>query len=241
MKNLSERPQNLNFGKNTPKVSCIICRKEMGVNAWPRHTERRCEFYLGKNKKSSKKSGKKQAWNKGLSKHTDYRVAQQAKTYKNRYKLGQITQQPKASDEQITYRNNCKFKFNVFNYPKLFDLDLLKIHGWYHPIKNPNGISRDHRVSIKYGWLNNISPKYMSHPYNCELLLHVDNTCKKTNNSIGIDELMNLVDNVPMTGKATVQPAKLKNEGLKPSWHFKKSCCERCSTDFFSKTKRKYC
>ena len=42
---------------------------------------------------------------------------------------------------------------------------------------------------IKEGFLNKIDPKIISHPANCQLLLHKDNIKKYINSSITLNEL----------------------------------------------------
>lgn len=80
----SIRPQNLNFGSRIPKVSCIKCKKEMGVNNFAKHNDRRCIYW-------SKKAGiiprgTAGGWNKGLTKETDQRVSNIAKINSKRKK-----------------------------------------------------------------------------------------------------------------------------------------------------------
>jgi hypothetical protein len=97
-----------------------------------------------------------------------------------------------------TMRNRYQFTFNVYKYPELFDLELVRIHGWYSPgnrgPKNNNGVSRDHRVSVSEAIRNNYDPYYITHPLNCELMRHTENKNKYTGSSIKYDELVLLVD-----------------------------------------------
>lgn len=115
--------------------------------------------------------------------------------------------------EYRVYKEKCIFKFNLFDYPDLFNLDLIYEHGFYSAsnTKNPNlnGVSRDHKISVKYGYENNINPYIISHPLNCELLLHKDNQIKKSNCSISVEELEQLIKTfdygqVPERSKGTV-------------------------------------
>lgn len=95
------------------------------------------------------------------------------------------------------YRCDCKFNFNPYRYPKLFDLELLKIYGFYSPSnKNNNieGVSMDHKLSIVEGFSNNVDPYYMSHLMNCQLLKHSDNIRKHSKSSLTVSELKLLVD-----------------------------------------------
>lgn len=100
--------------------------------------------------------------------------------------------------EYQKYRADCRFKFSLSDYPDRFDFSLIEEHGWYKASNrgdNPNGISRDHAVSIKYGWQNGIPAEVIAHPANCILLQHGDNRKKQTSCSMTIDELMRRIDN----------------------------------------------
>lgn len=90
------------------------------------------------------------------------------------------------------YRHKCKFKFNVYHYPNEFNLKLLKEHGWYKATNNGNninGVSRDHKYSVKRGFENNVDPEIISHPANCKLMIHPKNIYKKAKCSITLQQL----------------------------------------------------
>jgi len=93
------------------------------------------------------------------------------------------------------YFLDCHFNFNVYKYPDEFDLNLLEKYGWYKtrrkddPTQNLNGISRDHMLSIKEGFENNIPPEIINHPANCKLMRHRHNNRKNTESSISLSEL----------------------------------------------------
>jgi hypothetical protein len=75
------------------------------------------------------------------------------------------------------YRKKCAFTFDknvtiVEGYDRIADV------GWYHPKTNPNGLTRDHILSVKYGFINGVDPKDISHPANCQLLPHSENCSK---------------------------------------------------------------
>lgn len=95
-------------------------------------------------------------------------------------------------------RNKYAFTFNVFDYPELFDLDLVKELGFYSAggkyKKNLNGLTRDHKVSVNEAIKNNYDPYYIKHPLNCELMSFKDNSKKKTRSSITYENLVLLVD-----------------------------------------------
>lgn len=95
------------------------------------------------------------------------------------------------------YKLECSFRFNVYKYPEEFNLELLEERGWYEAKNrgdNPNGISRDHMISIKYGFVNGIDSNIIAHPANCQLMKHVDNNSKKTKCSIQIEELVSRIE-----------------------------------------------
>lgn len=98
----------------------------------------------------------------------------------------------KNASEFVLYKNSCKFKFNLSDYPEEFDFSLISQFGWYKPKNrgnNMNGVSRDHIVSIKFGWENSISPEIISHPANCCLMRHNDNVSKGKKIGMSVEEL----------------------------------------------------
>lgn len=95
------------------------------------------------------------------------------------------------------YRNLAKFSFNLADYPNEFDFTLIEQYGWYTATNhgnNLNGVSRDHMVSVKYGFDNNIDPTIIAHPANCRLIRHNDNVSKGKKNSITYDELLQRIE-----------------------------------------------
>ena len=95
------------------------------------------------------------------------------------------------------YRCACGFKFSLNSFPDEFDFNLIKEFGWYKAKNrgdNQQGISRDHKISIRYGFDNHIDPKIISHPANCQLLRHNDNVSKGKKNSISLEELLVLIE-----------------------------------------------
>jgi hypothetical protein len=97
------------------------------------------------------------------------------------------------------HKSIYRFKFNVYNYPDLFDLSLIEKYGWYSMggkckrEPNTNGISRDHKVSIHDAIKHNYDPYYISHPINCELMQHNINNSKHSNSSLSYEELVSMV------------------------------------------------
>jgi len=81
------------------------------------------------------------------------------------------------------------FTFNVFHYPDLFDLNWVNSVG-FRSSSNPNGVTRDHKVSVNDAIRNNYDPYYIKHVLNCELMLFAENNKKKTKSSITYAELV---------------------------------------------------
>ena len=90
------------------------------------------------------------------------------------------------------YRNRCQFHFDVYDYPDEFDFDIIRKYGWYSAINrggNTCGVSRDHCISVTYGFENNIDPNIIGHPANCKLMTNSENQSKHKKCSMTIDEL----------------------------------------------------
>ena len=116
------------------------------------------------------------------------------------------------------YYAAARFKFNVYHYLEEFDLSLIDQHGWYtcpglkrkgHP-KNILGVSRDHIISISYGFANGIDPKIIAHPANCRVMLHSENKTKQSKCDLTITQLLKRIDiwNQKHTEQATgIEPA----------------------------------
>lgn len=96
------------------------------------------------------------------------------------------------------YKNKCAFTFSLKNYPEEFDFELIKQYGWYKAKNhgdNLTGVSRDHMVSVKYGFEHDIDPKIISHPANCQLMIHSENVRKYNRCSITLEELLVRIEN----------------------------------------------
>lgn len=97
-----------------------------------------------------------------------------------------VAQKRTGRSEKVIYKNKTNFKFALSDYTEEFDFSLIEQYGWYKAKNhgnNLNGVSRDHIVSVSYGYKNNIDPKIISHPANCQLLIHNDNSSKGNKNS----------------------------------------------------------
>ena len=63
--------------------------------------------------------------------------------------------------------------------------------------KNATGCVRDHLLSRRYGFDNNIDPEIISHPANCEIVLHTENVrrARTNDNLITLEELLERIEN----------------------------------------------
>jgi hypothetical protein len=96
------------------------------------------------------------------------------------------------------YKADCRFMFPLHNYPNEFDFSLIEKYGWYKAKNrgdNANGVSRDHIISVKWGFENNVGPKYISHPANCQLMRQCENSSKGKKKSISVEELKEKIKN----------------------------------------------
>jgi endogenous inhibitor of DNA gyrase (YacG/DUF329 family) len=99
-------------------------------------------------------------------------------------------------NQMESYRRKCKFGFNPYKYPNEFDIELLENRGFYSPTNkknNLNGVSKDHMVSVRWGFENNIDPKIMSHPANCQLMIHSENISKHKKCDLTLEELLSKI------------------------------------------------
>lgn len=97
------------------------------------------------------------------------------------------------------YRSRASFKFNVYEYPDEFDLNLVTSLGWYSPTGrngknrthlNLNGASRDHLFTVSDGFHLGVDPTLLAHPANCEVVSHAENSSKARRRSrITLEEL----------------------------------------------------
>jgi hypothetical protein len=89
------------------------------------------------------------------------------------------------------YRNRSSFKkikeqeiSKIINYKCFLDC------GVFHSTINPNGVVKDHMVSVKYGFDNNIDPNIIRHPANCAFISQHENSKKNSKNSISLEILL---------------------------------------------------
>lgn len=167
---------------------CAFCDKDYTQNAGGMVHQKQCK--LNPNRTVFQKGRK--AWNTGKTAQSDHRLAALGVSVGNSLrgrKPGNWNPNRASLDK---YRTDCCFKFSVYDFPNEFELGLIEECGWYSASNRGNnldGVSRDHMVSVKFGFENNVAAGVISHPANCRLLKHRDNVRKYTRNSIAIEEL----------------------------------------------------
>lgn len=116
----------------------------------------------------------------------------------NRYrKLGKYEDVSGGKLKSI-YKSCYQFNFALNNYPNEFDFSLIEKYGWYKAKNrgnNLNGVSRDHIYSRDKGFENLIDPYIISHPANCQLLIHNDNISKNSDCGIELEKLVEKIKN----------------------------------------------
>ena len=95
---------------------------------------------------------------------------------------------PNKTEKEIYYRK-AKFKLTNPDIPKLPGFEILRKYGWYNPFNNLTGLVRDHMFSRIDGYNQNIPPKLISHPANCQLIHHLDNSIKGGKSCISLIKL----------------------------------------------------
>lgn len=93
------------------------------------------------------------------------------------------------TDEKKIYWQACQFSFSPYSDQRIVDFHLLESFGMYHAKNNPHGMTRDHMYSIYDGWKNNVDPSLISHPANCHIMSHRDNSSKNNGSTITLSEL----------------------------------------------------
>jgi len=104
-------------------------------------------------------------------------------------KLGKRKVTDEAKLKKMIYQEQCTFNLaGIIETIKGYDL-LVK-YGMYSRKTNPSGVVRDHRLSIDFGFKNQIDPRIISHPANCEFIPHKANASKSSKSSITLQELL---------------------------------------------------
>lgn len=91
-------------------------------------------------------------------------------------------------------RNRYEFSFNIDKLSFLFSNYQEYLSKGIGSYKNPEGLNRDHKVSVIDAIKHQYDPYYITHPLNCELLSWIDNNKKKHKSSLAYQTLIQLVD-----------------------------------------------
>lgn len=104
-----------------------------------------------------------------------------------KYEKGYIIPREFKTDELEKYYSDVWYYTNI-SYNKFYsDININNVkrgHRTYH---------LDHKISITYGFINNIDPSIIGHKCNLEILYYKDNLIKGTKCSLSLDELLNRI------------------------------------------------
>lgn len=98
----------------------------------------------------------------------------------------------KSADTLRAYRAAASFRFALNEFPDEFDFALVEQLGWYSAANhggNLGGVSRDHIVSVKFGFEHGVDPTVIAHPANCRLIAQNENASKHSRSSLTLEEL----------------------------------------------------
>ncbi len=213
----NEQAINIRFGEYKPFVVCCFrCNKDFKVEEreklFPQKEKYFCSQICSKTRNMSDESKNKIRESifkfndsKGIPRALKTIVCQNCnKEFETRKKVQTYcsikcrSESRKSLTGYLQYKADCRFKFNVWDYPKEFDLSLIYKYGWYKAKNrgdNLTGISRDHKISIMFGWENGIDPNLISHPANCKLMRHNENISKHKKCSVLLEQLSKDIDN----------------------------------------------
>jgi len=99
------------------------------------------------------------------------------------------------TNEKFLYRKSCEFSFDPYKYKNIPGYELLLDKGIYSAVGNPNGVCRDHMLSVEYGWRNKIDPKIIAHPANCQFIGNIDNIKKGSSSCLSLKLLKTRIKN----------------------------------------------
>lgn len=186
------------------RCSALINNKQRKQTEESRHkaSQSLSNYHKIKNANKPPKEIKKayrRAFKKGPNSKLYYLTCKSCKTLTITKKFNRKRYCDLCISDHSNLRFHYRFRFNVYHFPDLFDLDLLNSVGWYSPRGksgkwNPHGLSRDHKVSVSDAIKYKYDEFYITHPLNCELMPHSKNAKKKHNSSLTFEELKVIVD-----------------------------------------------
>lgn len=110
--------------------------------------------------------------------------------FKEKFRETQIALGNWVSDQDRTdfeiYKMHAGWVRRMWDYAKP---GLLEEFGIFNSKTNKSGLVRDHKFSVLHGFQNGIYPEILRHPVNCDVIMHSQNSTKRSNSSITIDEL----------------------------------------------------
>lgn len=190
------------------EVKCYKCQKKIKViereNKFPTKSKYFCSSKCSHSHVLSEETKQKlSAQAKKRRKYPLYNVCkycgEKTKSWKIKFCSSECHNKWKRRNlsEYKKYRLDCQFTFALNDFPDEFDFSLIEKHGWYKASNHGNnlsGVSRDHMYSIFDGFKNNIEPKIISHPANCKLMQHKENSSKYKKSSITLKQLLMRID-----------------------------------------------
>lgn len=95
------------------------------------------------------------------------------------------------------YKAQCQFRFDPKHNPYIDGYNkFIQLGMW--SCNNLNGVARDHKLSIKFGFENHIDPSIVSHPANCKFIPFRINSSKGAKCSITLEQLLEDIKNWPI-------------------------------------------
>ena len=85
------------------------------------------------------------------------------------------------------YRRRARFNFT--DYSRIEGYELVEQIGWFHPIENKKGATKDHLYSVYDAWLNQVPIEVVNHPANCKIITFDDNRRKSRKSVLTLEEL----------------------------------------------------
>ena len=94
------------------------------------------------------------------------------------------------TEKKYVYWDKCRFDFDPYKYKNLPGYNLLIELGIYRHDTNPQGVCRDHILSIADGFRQGIDPEIISHPANCQFITYHENNVKNSDSWISKNVLL---------------------------------------------------
>ena len=205
---------------------CNYCNNESKFQNWANGYSTKCSSNKCSKIQRAERTKKTNLQKYGSENVSDNKDIQRKKleTFKKNYGVENISQLSQTKDkkrktmeekgkwiplkEKTGYMLYCKpahfkhgFKFTNLTSEK--EKELLTKYGVYNNRTNKNGCVRDHLLSRRYGYENNIPTWIISHPANCEIVQHTENisraTRKEGDDLITLSELLERINKCILT------------------------------------------